>query len=129
VTAYLSLTQLLRVHERQIRAFGGSLGLRDKGAAEAALARPQLTFGGEDLYPDLESKAAALMHSIVLNHPFIDGNKRAGVMAAELLLRINGVELIAGDDEMAEMTLAVARGEVTAEAVSIWLRQRCRRER
>jgi death-on-curing protein len=129
VTAYLSLTQLLRVHERQIRAFGGSLGLRDKGAAEAALARPQMTFGGEDLYPDLESKAAALMHSIVLNHPFIDGNKRAGVMAAELLLRINGVELIAGDDEMAEMTLAVARGEVTAEAVSIWLRQRCRRER
>jgi len=129
VTAYLSLTQLLRVHERQIRAFGGSLGLRDKGAAEAALARPQMTFGGEDLYPDLESKAAALMHSIVLNHPFIDGNKRAGVMAAELLLRINAVELIAGDDEMAEMTLVVARGEVTAEAVSIWLRQRCRRER
>ncbi len=127
MTTYLSLTQLLRLHERQIRAFGGSLGVRDKGAAEAALARPQMTFGGEDLCPDLESKAAALMHSIVLNHPFIDGNKRAGAMAAELFLGIGGVDLMAGDDDLAEMTLAVARGEVTAEALSIWLRQRTRR--
>ena len=60
---------------------------------EAALARPQATFGGEDLYPDVEAKAAALMHSLVMNHPFVDGNKRAGAAAAELFLNVNDVEL------------------------------------
>lgn len=127
MTVYLSLEQLQWLHEKQARAFGGSLGVRDHGGAEAALARPQMTFGGEDLYPDVEAKAAALMHSLVMNHPFLDGNKRAGAVAAEFFLNLNGVELEAGDEELTDITLAVARGEVTAEALSIWLRQRSRR--
>jgi len=126
VTVYISVEQLLRLHERQIRAFGGSHGVRDGGGLESAAARPQMTFGGEDLYPDAASKAAALLHSIVMNHPFIDGNKRAGAMAAELFLIVNDVELTASDDEMLDVTLAVARGELEAEALAIWLRQRTR---
>jgi death-on-curing protein len=126
VTVYLSLKQVLAIHQAQIRAFGGSTGLRDRGGLESALARPQMTFGGEDLYTDLADKAAALMHSLVANHPFVDGNKRVGAMAAEFFLLANETRLIASDRELIEITLAVARGEVSAEALAIWIRQRTR---
>ena len=127
---YLSLKQVLRLHERQLQAFGGLRGLRDQGALESALGRPQMTFGGEDLYPDLPAKAAALMHSLVANHPFVDGNKRIGAAAAELFLDVNGVDLVAIDEELIAVTLSVAKGEVEAEALAIWFRQRTReRER
>jgi death-on-curing protein len=85
-----------------------------------------MTFGGEDLYSDLADKAAALLHSLVMNHPFVDGNKRVGTMAAEFFLGINGVELSAPDEELIELTLATARGEMSAEAIAIWFRQRTR---
>jgi death-on-curing protein len=127
VTLYLSVAQVLRLHEKQIAAFGGAGGLRDAGSLDSAVARPQMTFGGEDLYPDVPAKAAALMHSLVMNHPFIDGNKRVGAMAMELFLLVNSFDLEAGDEEMEEVTMAVARGEVAAEALAIWLRQRTRR--
>lgn len=126
MTVYLSLEQVLSLHEKQLRAFGGQPGLRDRGGLHSAVARPTMTFGGEDLYPDLPAKAAALMHSLVVNHPFADGNKRVGAMAAELFLAANRVELVASDEELVETTLAVARGEVSAEALAIWIRQRTR---
>jgi death-on-curing protein len=66
------------------------------------------------------------MHSLVMNHPFVDGNKRVGAMAAELLLTVNGYQLEASDDEVVDLTLAVARGEVSPEALAIWIRQRSR---
>jgi len=127
VTVYLSVAQILRLHEKLIGAFGGAKGLRDAGALDAATARPQQIFGGEDLYPDAAAKAAALMHSLVMNHPFVDGNKRVGAMAMELFLLVNSVALDAVDEEIVAVTLAVARGEVAAEALAIWLRQRTRR--
>ena len=127
---YLSLAQVLELHQRQIKRFGGGAGLRDRGALEAAIARPQMTFGGEDLYPEIADKAAALMHSLVMNHPFVDGNKRAGAHACILFLLANDMEPIFSPAELTEITLAVARGGVSAEALSIWLRQRSRqRER
>lgn len=126
MTAYLSVEQLLRLHQMQLREFGGAPGLRDRGGLEAAAARPQRTFGGEDLYPDLAAKAAALMHSLVMNHPFVDGNKRMGAMAAELFLLVNGYDLDAGNEAVVEVTFGVARGDVSAEALAIWLRQRSR---
>ncbi len=127
MTVYLSLEQVLELHRLEIRRFGGSAGLRDRGGLEAALARPQMTFGGEDLYPDVESKAAALMHSLVMNHPFVDGNKRTGAVVGELFLNLNGVELEVDDDDLVAITLSAARGELSAEALAIWLRQRSRR--
>lgn len=130
MTTYLSLEQALDLHRRQIRRFGGAPGLRDRGALEAAVVRPQMTFGGEDLYPEIADKAAALMHSQVMNHPFVDGNKRAGVHACVLFLLANEVEPLFSAAELTEITLAVAQGSVNAEALAIWLRQRIRlRER
>ena len=127
MTTYLSLEQVPDLHKRQLRLFGGAAGLRERSALESAVARPQMTFGGEDLYPEIEDKAAALMHSLVMNHPFVDGNKRVGAHACVLLLMANGVEPTFSPAELTAITLATARGEVGAEALSIWLRQRTRR--
>ena len=126
MTTYLSLGQVLDLQRRQIRLFGGAPGLRDRGALEAAVARPQTTFGGEDLYPEIADKAAALMHSLVMNHPFVDGSKRVGAHACILFLIANEAEPTFSPAELTSITLAVARGQVTAEALSIWLRQRTR---
>ena len=125
---HLSLDQVLQIHELQIEKFGGAAGLRDPGALESAVARPAMTFGGEDLYPDVPSKTAALMHSLVMNHAFVDGNKRIGVTAAELFIRLNGYRLDASNPELEELTMTVAKGELDAEALAIWFRQRISRE-
>lgn len=111
----------------QIDHYGGSSGLRDRGALEAALARPAMTFGGEDLYPDIAAKAAAMMHSLVMNHPYVDGNKRVGAHAALLFLLINGYQAEISVKELEDITLIVARGELDAEALTIWFRQRISR--
>jgi len=124
VTLYLALEQILRIHERQIERFGGSAGVRDRGALEAAVSRPQATFGGDDLYLDPAAKAAALMHSLVANHPFVDGNKRTAAMSAELFLLWNGFELQTDEDDFEAVTMATARGELGAEEIAIWFRQR-----
>ncbi len=126
MTEYLSVAQVLALHQELVRDFGGSAGVRDKGGLEAAIARPAATFGGEDLYHDIADKAAALMHSLVLNHPFVDGNKRIAVHAAELFAILNGVRLIASDDDLTDITLAAAEGKVAVEALAIWFRQRLR---
>jgi len=124
VTAFLSVEQVLALHEELVGRFGGVLAVRDRGALESAVARPAMTFGGEDLYVDLAAKAAALMHSLVLNHPFVDGNKRIGVAAAEFFIERNGAVLDASDEEFEATTLAVAEGKVAVEALAIWFRQR-----
>ena len=125
-TLYLSVEQVLAFHQALVGRFGGASGVRDRGALESAVARPAMTFGGEDLYGDVAAKAAALMHSLVLNHPFIDGNKRVGIATAEFFLERNGSMLEASDEELERLTLAVAEGKVAAEALAIWFRQRLR---
>jgi len=125
MTVYLALQQIQDLHHSQLRRYGGLAGLRDRGALEAA-ARPQMTFGGEDLYSDLAAKAAALLHSLVLNYPFVDGNKRVGAHAAVVFLLANGLELTAAPRALVDVTLATARGEMSAEALAIWIRQRSR---
>jgi len=126
VILYLSFDQLVAIHEMQLETFGGLDGLRDRGSLESAVARPAMTFGGEDLYPDMASKAAALMESLVMNHPFVDGNKRVGAAAAELFLEVNELRLLAADKEFEEITLALASGKVPVEKLTIWFRQRIR---
>lgn len=128
MTLFLSVEQIIEIHRLLVADFGGAHGLRDRGGLEAAVARPQTTFGGEDLYPGLPDKAAALAHSLVLNHPFLDGNKRVGAMAAELFLLINGAELRATDQELIAVTLQTSEGKLTAEALTIWFRQRTRED-
>lgn len=123
---YLSIGQLLALHAQQLRRYGGGAGVRDRGALERALARPAATFGGEDLYPDIADKAAALMHSLALNHPFVDGNKRVAAFGAIVFAESNGHEFLATPDELVETTLAVAEGKMAIEALAIWFRQRLR---
>ncbi len=83
---YLSLLEILELHEAVIFSSGGSRGIRDIGALESSVNQPRLTFDQTDLYPDLISKAAALCFSLVMNHPFVDGNKRTGHAALETFL-------------------------------------------
>lgn len=126
MTAYLGIDQVLFIHQSQIRRFGGRKGLRDRGALQSAIARPQMTFGGEDLYPEIPDKVAALMHSLVMNHPFVDGNKRVGAHAAIAFLVANGFAPEFSPAELIDITLATARGEMSAEGLAIWIRQRSR---
>ena len=126
MTVYLSIDHVLALYAGLVDEQSGSTGVRDRGGLEAAVARPAMTFGGDDLYPDLAAKAAALMHSLVLNHPFMDGNKRIGVHAAEFFLERNDYALDATDQELEKLTLTVAEGRLAVEALAIWFRQRLR---
>lgn len=120
---YLTLIEVLELHRKILEQSGGALGIRDMGLLESAIAQPRMTFDGEDLYPSLLEKAAALGFSIILNHPFIDGNKRTGHAATETFLVLNGVEINASVDEQERMVLAIASGELGREAFVEWLQR------
>ncbi len=126
MTRYLSLAEVLKLHGLIIAESGGSTGLRDLGMLESALGQPRQTFGGENLYPSLPSKAAALGYFLIMNHPFIDGNKRIGHAAAEAVLMLNGLELTAGVDEAEAEILAVAAGRRTREEFQEWVEKHVR---
>jgi len=91
-------------------------------ALESALAQPQMTFGGEELYPTLVDKAAALGYALIKNHPFLDGNKRTGHAAVEVFLVLNGYEIRATIDEQEHVILQVAASEIDREEFTAWLR-------
>ena len=120
---YLSPAQLLFIHARLIAETGGAIGVRELGLLAAAVARPQATFDGEDLYPDLLTKAAALMDSLVRNHPFVDGNKRTGITAAGLFVLIDGWQLTASSAELEKFTLQVAQSQSDLATMTIWFEQ------
>ena len=114
---------MLSLHRQIIEQSGGALGVRDLGALQSALAQPRMTFGGEDLYPTLVDKAAAVGFSIVMNHPFVDGNKRTGHAAMETFLVLNGMEISASVDEQEQVILALASGNSGCESFVEWLKQ------
>jgi death-on-curing protein len=118
---YLTPEQVLFLHARLIEETGGSHGLRDLGLLESAAARPQATYGGQDLYPDLFFRAAALMDSLVHNHPFVDGNKRTGITAAALFLVRNGYRLTTTHPELEAFTRRVAEARPDMAEIADWL--------
>jgi death-on-curing protein len=118
---YLSLQEVISLHSLLIAQSGGSPGLRDRGALESAIAQPEASFGGEELYPDLASKAAALGHSLIQNHAFVDGNKRIGHGAMEVFLLLNGHEIDASVDDQEKIIIDVASGKVSRIELSEWL--------
>src|SRR5215472_16956495 len=105
---FLTLDEVLEIHEEQIGRYGGSGGLRDAGALESAVATPQATFGGEFLHKSIPAMAAAYLFHLCQNHPFIDGNKRAGANAAVTFLLMNDWEPTFEQEELLEVVLAVA---------------------
>ena len=123
---YLYPGQVLYLHDGIVQQSGGVAGLRDRNVLESAVYRPQATFGSHDLYPDLFSKAGALGHSLILNHPFVDGNKRTGLEAMRLLLRLNGYDLKASGRAKFSFVMKVARKQLTEQEMSDWLKERCR---
>lgn len=121
---YLTPEQVLFIHARLIEETGGAHGVRDLGALLSALGRPRASFEGQDLYPSLEHKGAALMLSLIQNHPFVDGNKRTGVAALGLFLALNGHRLVADNADLVALALGVARSQYGLEDVVAWLRPR-----
>jgi len=119
---YLTLNEVLEVHRQVIAQSGGAEGLMHLPALESALAPPQMTFGGEELYPTLVDKAAVLGYALIKNHPFLDGNKRTGHAAMEVFLVLHGYEIRAAVDEQEHVILQVAASELDREEFAAWLR-------
>lgn len=120
---YLTPEQVLFIHYCLIKETGGCQGIRDLALLQSALARPMATFDNNDLYPDLFSKAAALMHSIVKNHPFVDGNKRTAITAASIFLLRNGYSLKTSNKAFERFTLKVANEGVELQEIARWFRK------
>ncbi len=120
--AYLTAQQVLFIHARLLAASGGEHGVRDIGLLESAVARPQATFDGVDLYPDLFLKAAALMGSLAQNHPFVDGNKRAAITAAALFLLRNGRVVVTTNAELERFTFWVVQERPLLAEMADWFR-------
>ena len=116
-TKFLSVESILLMHRRVIEEFGGDPGLRDRGLLESAVAMPQSSFAGEYLQAGMAEMAAAYHYHLCANDTFVDGNKRAAVAAAELFLLVNGIELAASDEELEVLTLGIAGGNMSKEAV------------
>ena len=123
---YLTIEEVLRLHDRVIERTGGSAGVRDRGALESAVAQPQMTFSGDDLYPTLPEKAATLCFSLAMNHPFVDGNKRTAHAAMEVFLILNGFEIRSSVDDQEAMMLSLATGILKREGLTEWLKQQVR---
>ena len=119
---YLTLNETLELHRRVITQSGGAAGILNLGALESALAQPQMIFDGNDLYPTIADKAAALGFSLIQNHPFVDGNKRVGHASMEVFLVLNGFEIAASTDEQEQIILNVASGALNQVGLTTWLR-------
>ena len=119
---YLTPEQVLFIHARLIAETGGAHGVRDLGLLESAASRPQAVFEEVELYSDVQQKAAALLESLIKNHPFVDGNKRTGITAAAMFLQINSYSLIASNRELESFVLSIASGEQTFDSIVEWLK-------
>lgn len=117
----LSKPQVLMLHEQLIKATGGSTGIRNEGMLDSALMNPFQSFGGEELYPSIQAKAAQLCFGLVKNHAMIDGNKRLGAHVMLVFLALNGYELSYSQEELVEIILALAAGEKNVEDILRWI--------
>ena len=124
---WLSLAEVLELHRVLIQQSGGPSGIRDLRLLESALRQPLQTFGGNDLYPEFIDKVACLGFSLIQNHPFVDGNKRIGHAAMEVVMVLNGLELRADVDGSEAVVLAVASGTMDCSGLALWLQaHQCR---
>lgn len=120
---YISIEEAVYLHEQIIKKSGGSLGIRDFGLLHASLERPKASFGGADLYPNIYLKSAALFHSLILNHPFVDGNKRTALSVLFLFLERNGLFIKARKKELIDLCLKVEKKQYLIKNIAEWLRK------
>ncbi|MCL5431924.1 MAG: type II toxin-antitoxin system death-on-curing family toxin [Patescibacteria group bacterium] len=124
---HLSVSDVVELHDRYVEMFGGTLGIRDDNLLDSAVFRCQASFGGEDLYVTIFEKAAALLHGIIFDHPFVDGNKRAALFSADRLLFLNGYKFSATNDEAANFPLFVERTRPEIAEIASWFKKHCQK--
>lgn len=120
---YLSLDEIVAIHFDQIRRYGGSHGIRDLDLLLSSVARPQASFGGLELYPDIHKKAASLTHSLILNHPFVDGNKRTAVVSVGRFVFINGYKLKVSKVKLLNFALEITTKKLDIDNISLWIKK------
>ena len=124
---YLTVEEVITLHDLIVYETGGSHGVRDVGLLYSAVSRPQASFAGQDLYKSLFNKAAALFHSIIFNHAFIDGNKRTAISSAGLFLEMNGYKLKLDKKESYEFIVKAESKKYTIEKISKWFKKNSKR--
>ncbi len=122
-TIFLSLDVVLAIHEDMVNQYGGSHGIRDLGLIQSAIARPQAAFSGEELYATIIDKAAALFHSLLFNHAFVDGNKRTSIVTTARFLFVNGYSLEVTNEEFVAFPLQVENKHWDIEQIAAWLEE------
>ena len=122
---FLTLDDIIESHQNQIDTYGGSHGIRDIGLLESAIAQPEASFGGEYLHADNFEMAAAYVYHLVMNHPFVDGNKRVGLEAALIFFEINNENLNASDEQLVDLVLKTTAGQVEKPEIAEFFRSHC----
>lgn len=120
---FLTVDEIIEIHQTMIDLFGGSHGIRDRGLLESAAHAPQSSFGGKYLHEDIFEMAAAYLFHLVQNHAFVDGNKRVGAATASTFLKMNGFALQPANPEFDDLVLGVARGSIVQEQIAKFLRE------
>lgn len=124
---FLTLEHIITIHSNQIDGYGGSHGIRDISLLESAVFRPQTTFGGEEMYESIFDKAAALVQSIIMNHAFLDGNKRTGMVSGIIFLEINRYSLVVSQKELVKTAIRIAKKEMGIVEIAGWLKKNSKR--
>lgn len=125
---YLSVKDVLLLHNMAVDESGGSHGLRDLGILESAVVRSQASFGGDDLYQDIFLKTGALIHGLLRNHPFVDGNKRTSMFSAMTFLELNGYLFNARQKEVVNFALKVENEKLSVEKIAKWLKEHTKKK-
>lgn len=120
----IRVNQAEQIHHLLIEKFGGTKGIRDKGLLDAALMRPYASFDNQELYPTPTEKAAALVESVVKNHPFLDGNKRIGYVLMRLTLLQNGFDIKASQEDKYTFIIQISQSKVNIEEIKSWIKNR-----
>lgn len=120
----IELKQALNIHQILIEKFGGANGLKDQGGLESVLNRPYATFDQKELYPTPVAKAAAILESILINHPFVDGNKRTGYVLMRLTLMEGGLDIDASQADKYEFVIKVTEGKLDIDQIGDWISSR-----
>ena len=126
---FLTLDEVLALHADQIERYGGSPGIRDVGLLQSALATPAAMFGRTFLHSTVHEMTAAYLFHLVRNHPFVDGNKRTGLMTVIAFLGLNSFRLHANPGELADLVLGVAEGRISKAEVAVFMQRHVKRER
>lgn len=120
---YLNLEELIYIYTQIMQQSGGSPGIKDEGLLESTLAKPLVNFEGEELYPDIFTKIAVLMYAIINNRPFVEGNKRTAVMAVLFILRANGYQMQANQDQLVDLARGIENDRYKVDQLVNWFRK------